>query len=288
MDREGAETQLRLLAEAELRHATTRPADRGLLNDCHSARLELVAQALHAAHAFDMDAANEIQAELALALGVRQPRQGPAGPVPYAQANLAWLMHSARYSTAPHRTPAPHVPWRVVPVGQVIRTRAGDVQGELHLLTYLQTVTGARFTAISYWRPDQVPQRRRPSPGAPPPGAVHAGQFTAVDDQGTGYQFGVSVGSHRTEWSGVLDLHPSPPQGIRWLDLSPTPGEPATRIELSSAPASRPEITVTPAAVEPGELLLTDIAASRLARAGSPASVGRPARATQRGGRRAR
>ena len=31
MDREGAETQLRLLAEAELRHATTRPADRGLL-----------------------------------------------------------------------------------------------------------------------------------------------------------------------------------------------------------------------------------------------------------------
>jgi hypothetical protein len=50
----------------------------------------------------------------------------------------------------------------------VIRTRAGDVQGELHLLTYLQTVTGARFTAISYWRPDQVPQRRRPSPGTPP------------------------------------------------------------------------------------------------------------------------
>ena len=168
MDREGAETQLRLLAEAELRHATTRPADGGLLDECHSARLELVALALHAAHAFDMDAANEIQAELALALGVRQPRQGPAGPVPYAQANLAWLMHSVRYSTAPHRTPAPHVPWRAVPVGQVIRTRAGDVQGELHLLTYLQTVTGARFTAISYWRPDQVPQRRRPSPGTPP------------------------------------------------------------------------------------------------------------------------
>ena len=272
MDREGAQTRLRLLAEAELRHATTRPADRGLLNDCHSARLELVAQALHAAHAFDMAAANEIQAELALALGVRQPRQGPAGPVPYAQANLSWLMQSVRYSTTPRRAPSPHVPWRVVPVGQVIRTQAGDVQGELHLLTYLQTTAGARFTAISYWRPDQVPPRRRPISGMPPPGAVHAGQFTAVDDQGTGYQFGVSVGPLRTEWSGQLDLHPSPPPGIPWLDLSPAPGEPATRIELSSAPASPPEITVTRAAVEPGELLLTDIAAGLLALA-SPEQV---------------
>jgi hypothetical protein len=123
MNRERAETHLRLLAEAELRHATTRSAAGGLLDQCHSARLELVAQALHAAHAFDMADANEIQAELALALGVRQPRQGPAGPVPYAQANLAWLMHSARYSTAPHRTPSPHVHWRVVPVGQVGRSK---------------------------------------------------------------------------------------------------------------------------------------------------------------------
>ena len=93
MDRERAETHLRLLAEAELRRATSRPADGGLLDECHSARLEVVALALHAVHAFDMGAANEIQAELALALGVRQPRQGPAGPVPNAQANLARLMH---------------------------------------------------------------------------------------------------------------------------------------------------------------------------------------------------
>jgi hypothetical protein len=277
MDREGAETHLRLLAEAELRHATTRPADGGLLDECHSARLELVAQALHAVRAFDMAAANEIQAELALALGVRQPRQGPAGPVPYAQANLAWLMQSARYSTAPHRTPSPHAPWRVVPVGRVIRTRVGDVQGEVHLLTYMQTAAGARFTAISYRRPDQVPERHSlppgaPPPGAPPPGVVHAGRFTAVDDQGTGYQFGVSPGPSRTEWSGVLDLRTSPPQGIRWLDLSPTPGGPATRIDLTSQPASPPEITVTPAAVEPGELLLTEIAAGFLALA-SPDQV---------------
>jgi len=69
MSRERAETHLRLLAEAELRRATTWPADGGLLDECHSARLELVAQALHAVRAFDMGAANQIQAELGLRPG---------------------------------------------------------------------------------------------------------------------------------------------------------------------------------------------------------------------------
>ena len=69
MNREGAETYLRRLAEAELRRATTWPADGGLLDECHSARLELVAQALHAVRAFDMGAANQIQAELGLRPG---------------------------------------------------------------------------------------------------------------------------------------------------------------------------------------------------------------------------
>jgi hypothetical protein len=79
MNRERAETHLRLLAEAELRRATRWPADGGLLDECHSARLELVAQALHAVRAFDMDAANQIQAELALALGGGSLARGRAG-----------------------------------------------------------------------------------------------------------------------------------------------------------------------------------------------------------------
>lgn len=251
MNRERAETHLRLLAEAELRRATTWPADGGLLDECHSARLELVAQALHAVHAFDMGAANEIQAELALALGVRQPRQGPGGLAPNAQANLARLiLRPPRPSAGHHQPPSPHAPWRVLPVGQVIRTRAGDVQGELHLLAYAQTAAGARFTAVSYRGPGQAPERHRP-----PPGVLLAHQFTAVDDQGTSYQFSASLGPVHAEWSGVLDLRPNPPHEIRWLDLSTTPGEPATRIDLNSQrarPTPPPEITVTPAAVSPG------------------------------------
>jgi hypothetical protein len=264
MNRERAETHLRLLAEAELRRATTWPASGGLLDECHSARLELVAQALHAARAFDMGAANQIQDELALALGVRQPRQGPRGLTPNAQANLARLMSGpARPSAGRRRPPSPRASWRVVPVGRVIRARAGGVEGELHLLAYAQTAAGARFTAVSYWGPGYAPERHRP-----PPGVRLAHQFTAVDDHGTSYQLSASPGPVHTEWSGVLDLRPDPPPEIGWLDLRTAPGEPATRIDLNrpqARPAPPPDITVTPAAVSPGELLLTDIAAGLLA-----------------------
>jgi len=167
MDREGAETQLRLLAEAELRHATTRPADGGLLDECHSARLELVAQALHAAHAFDNGRRERDPGRARAGPGraAASPRTDRTGA--YAQANLAWLMHSVRYSTAPRRWPAPHASWRVVPVGQVIRTRAGDVQGELHLLTYLQTATArSARRAPRYGAAAEVRAARSPSPVA--------------------------------------------------------------------------------------------------------------------------
>jgi hypothetical protein len=120
MNREGAETYLRRLAEAELRRATTAPGDSGLLDECHSARLDLVALALHAAHAFDMGAANEIQAGLGLALGLRQPRPGPGGLTPSARAQLARLTDVPRGPPGPgrRRPPSPRAPERVVPVGR--------------------------------------------------------------------------------------------------------------------------------------------------------------------------
>jgi hypothetical protein len=102
-----------------------------------------------------------------------------------------------------------------------------------------------------------------------------AHQVAAVDDQGTSYQLSASLGPVHAEWSGVLDLHPNPPHEIRWLDLSPASGKPATRIDLNSRQPRTvwaPDITVTPAAVSPGELLLTDIATGFLALA-SPERV---------------
>lgn len=272
MNREGAETYLRRLAEAELRRATTAPGDGGLLEECHSARLECVALALHAVDAVDMGAANEIQAELALALGLRQPRQGPGGLPPNARAQLARLTEVPRSPPGPgrRRPPSPRVPERVVPVGRVIRFRTGDASGELHLLTYVQAAAGARFTAVSYWGSGQAPDWHRP-----PPGVLLADRLIAVDDQGTRYRFSTGIGPGRTEWSGLVALEPNPPRTIRWLALVPSSGEPGLRIVLtppSAESARAPRITVTPAAVSPGELLLTGIAAGFLALA-SPEQV---------------
>ena len=56
MNRERAETHLRLLAEAELRRATA-PGAQGL---AHSGRLSLVAQALIAVGAVDVGTADQI------------------------------------------------------------------------------------------------------------------------------------------------------------------------------------------------------------------------------------
>ena len=69
MNRGRAETHLRQLAEAELRRATA-PSALGL---GHAGTLPLVAQALIAVGAIDVSAADEIQAELDLALAARQP-----------------------------------------------------------------------------------------------------------------------------------------------------------------------------------------------------------------------
>jgi hypothetical protein len=104
---------------------------RGLLDECHSVRLEVTAQALHAVRAFDMAAANQIQAELAFALGVRQPGPGLAAN---AQAQVNRLSHVPPGPGAgQHWPPAPPGPWRVVPASQVIRHPDGDVAGELWL-----------------------------------------------------------------------------------------------------------------------------------------------------------
>ncbi len=73
MNRGRAETCLRLLAEAELRRVTTPGA--GVPGRRNSARLALVAQALAAVGAVDVGAADEIRADLELAVAVRQPGQ---------------------------------------------------------------------------------------------------------------------------------------------------------------------------------------------------------------------
>jgi hypothetical protein len=124
MDRERAETYLRLLAEAELRRAMNAPAGR---RGWWSTRLELAARALCALGAVGAGVANSVQADFGLAVAERRDLPAP--------------------HLVPERDePAPgHASCRVVPVGQVISIGDGDVRRELLLVAYAQSAAGARF-----------------------------------------------------------------------------------------------------------------------------------------------
>ena len=252
MNRERAETHLRLLAEAELRRG-------------HAGRLPLVAQALIAAGAVDVGTADQIQADLDLA---RTARYQAAGATPRQLARLVGVRPPrAVTETVTASRPAP---WQVVPAGQVIRIRDGEIRGELGLLAYLRTAHGGRFTAAGRLHGPA------PGPGAQPPHShlLVSRQFTAADDQDAGYTLRFSFRTGTTGsavWASVLDLRPDPPYQIGRLDLRTGPGEPATRIRLDprDPPIPAPEVTVTRTAHSPGELLLDVIAARILTSAGS-------------------
>jgi hypothetical protein len=138
MDRERAETHLRLLAEAELRRAMQVPMG-SIRGRWYSPRLVLVAQALTAVDAVDADVADEIQADVGLAVAARHrlPDRGP-GP--------------ARTQSAPRRTS-----WQVVPVGQMIKIRDGDLRRDLLVVAYVQSAGGARLIVAEWpFRPFTV------------------------------------------------------------------------------------------------------------------------------------
>ena len=214
MDRERAETYLRLLAEAELRRATTIAAG-SLPGQWRSTRLELAAQALRVVGAVGVGVADEIQADLGLAIagryGLSISRVGRPGS-----------------GATPQRASC-----RVVPVGQVIKIGSDDRRGELLVVAYLQSTGGTRLIVVG-------------RPLAP---------LAAADDRGVSYQIGWSGGHTASQ----LLLRPDPAHQIRWLDVTGAV-EAAARIDLGRQ-IPDPDVTVTPDARSPGELLLEVIAA---------------------------
>ncbi|HEY6294356.1 MAG TPA: hypothetical protein VIX15_01730 [Streptosporangiaceae bacterium] len=149
MDRERAETHLRLLAEAELRRAAKEPVGNGP-DRWFSARFVEASQALIAADAVGADVADEIEADMDLAVAARR-RLSIRGPGP------------GRLQAAPQRTA-----WRAVPVDQVIKIWDGDFRRNLPLVAYVQSAGGARLVATEWaFRPFTI---------------------AAVDDRGVSYQ----------------------------------------------------------------------------------------------------
>ena len=192
MDRERAETHLRLLAEAELRRVMTMPV--GSISDrWYPARLALVAQALIAVGAVGADVANEIQAHVRLAVAVRH------------RLDAHWPPGPGRIRPVP-----PRASWRVVPVGQLINIQTEDLRRDLLLVAYVQSAGGARFI-VTEW------------PFSP-------FTFTAADDRRVTYQVSWRgemaprelqlrpYPPHQIRW---LDLTTAPGEPPTRIDLDP-------------------------------------------------------------------
>lgn len=249
MDRERAETYLRLLAEAELRRAATQLPD-SASQAGHAARMIRVTQALTAANALDTDVVDQILHEFEVALAARQSgAPGPRGPsLRSVIGSTPWARRRPARPTAEDTS----APARIVPVGQVFHGE--EVGGDLHLMSYVHTASGARFTTMS-WRERRVSGQR-------PSGLVRLGQFTVTDDQGASYRLDLMD----SEWTGAITVRPEPPREIRWLNLVPPDG-PAVRIDLNPESRDSTGPAVTPSQRSPGEHLLNQIAERLLTKA---------------------
>ena len=271
MDREGAETYLRLLAEAAMRGSLAPAAAARAPN---ASTIMVVGHALTAVGALDPVTAEEILADFRLAVTVRhlhgEPGQGAGQAVTAAQ----WLAQgrpSCAGSRARPRTGGRGTGGRdargqrggdradrFVPVGMTVPFLAGAVSGELCLMSFAQTGTGARF--IAAWQvhsPSLEPQLSYHYPGLIP-----FEEFTVTDDRGGRYKLDHTPGSDLA-WPNMIRLSPAPPGNIRWLDVAP-PYRQAVRVALSrGGPHSsddEAQVSVSDAALSAGEHLLVMLA----------------------------
>ncbi|HMI27249.1 MAG TPA: hypothetical protein VK594_22445 [Streptosporangiaceae bacterium] len=233
MDREGAETYLRLLAEAAVRGSL---APAGELRAPGASRILVVGHALTVVGALDPVTAEEILTDFRLAETVRQLHHEPAGQGVTAAGWLSQSQAGLRPKHAPVRSPGDETPGegaddgrddRFVPVGLTVPFRAGAVSGELCLMSFAQTGTGARF--IAAWQVHSPSLEVQLSQHYP--GLIPIDEFTVTDDRGARYQLDLSPGSD-VAWPNLIMLSPAPPQTIRWLDVAP-PYRPAVRVDLA-------------------------------------------------------
>jgi len=259
MNRERAETFLRLLAESELRAACEGPFVSGAPWSGEGPgtsfpRLARVAQALTAVHALDVAAAQDVLTDYAIAVGVRQ--HSDPGPLLLTRPAVT---RGRLYARAWFGPPAPGAagsgsggpvaagPDHFVPLGLTAPFRHEDISGEVNLLSYAHTSSGARFTVT--WRTRGPAGRALMGPGFE--SRVLSRLFAVSDDQGNRYQLDFSF----TDWSGEIRLRPDPPEGRRWLELS-GPGRNPVRIPLDLDVPDGARSRVTPTEKSAGEQML--------------------------------
>ena len=263
MNRERAETFLRLLAETELRAACEGASGSGAPSPAdipgpRFPRLARVAQALTAVQALDQAAAQGVLDDFVIAIGVRR-HTDPGQLLMTRPAFTRGRLYARAWPGPPDPGavglgavgPGAGGPDCYVPLGLTIPFRHEDISGEVNLLSYSHTSSGARFTVT--WRTRSPVGQSLMGRGVGSP--VFPRLFTVSDDLGNWYQLDFSF----TDWSGEIRLRPDPPDDLSWVELS-APGQKPVRIDLHGPAAEGPDGAgprVTPTEKSAGEQMLT-------------------------------
>jgi hypothetical protein len=270
MDREGAETYLRLLAEAMLRDGPGGGDGLGALN--RATRVTAAAGALVAVGVLDAETAATVVAEAELALAVREcdPEPGGSaalvlGPGRLGEVRISQLTAHMRRpgmlkfllagpiarSRVVRRGSTPATGGaqaggaeRIVPAGVTIPFRTEDVSGELYLMSFAQTAAGARFHGV---------YGLHSLSGGPGPDELPATQFGVTDSRGDRYQLEI-IRNGGPGWVSIVGVRPEPPAEVAWLEIT-TPGGSVTRIGLGPDGLATPHVRAVD--LSPGETLLT-------------------------------
>ena len=297
MNRERAETYLRLLAEAELRDpALASPlAPRSADAPFVTAPITVIraAWALTAVGALNLRTAEAILADVELAVAARRrpeaaaaspagPRlssagaqRGPAGPQPSSRrfprrfaggrplARMVHLMPSVpALAPPPAPSPADAAPADTAPAGGPDRyVPVGQM-----ILFHDELVSGEldlmAYAHTAAGARFTATWRTRDPLGARRHGVPPVDAITLTDDRGQSYGL-VFDTKGRPESTCDLTLHPDPPPDIGWLEIT-APGEQAVRVDLNRR-AERPEPQISQIGLSIGELLLNRIAERMLA-----------------------
>jgi hypothetical protein len=141
-----------------------------------------------------------------------------------------------------------------VPVGLAVPFHQGDLGGELYLLSFAQTSSGARLIAL--WGKPTL--SREHELGLQQAELFPVNLFAVRDDRGSAYELDFT----HSGGSGLIsqiNLHPAPPDGIRWLEVAAPPG-PAVRVKLNLPGGQPGGPEVSPANLSAGEQLLIKLA----------------------------
>jgi hypothetical protein len=293
MNREGAETHLRLLAETTMRRSLEAareqpgPPDPG----GYRSRLLMVGQALAAVGAVDLVTLEEILVDFNLAMSVRQLAEPGAGQGPGQPGRAARTARLVTQSQSIHQVP---LPWAVrmrlgqpsgggrtadrpgpeaggpaaegpAAQGPAAGTGPGEAPADLFVPVGLTVpfhdggISGALYL-MAFVHTGAGPRFfavwNLRTPALQDATLIPLPAFTVTDDRGTRYRLAFTPATD-SGWTTEIGLRPAPPPGTRWLDVT-APGSKPVRVALDLAcPERAPASEVN---LSPGELLLVMLA----------------------------